>query len=111
MAEGLGSDLYILGVIVALTVSSFLTRACYFMFGGRLPLSEPTRRALRYAPTAALMGIVVPELLPWEPGVGPVLDIRLIAGIAGVLLFLRTGSSVLLIVGGMVVLWGLQAWM
>jgi len=105
----LAHTLYVLGAIALLVVSSFLTRATYFLFGDRLPLSEGMRRALRYAPTAALAGIVVPEILPWVAGQGPVFDIRIVAVIIAVLLFLRTRSAVLIIVGGMVALWLLQA--
>lgn len=102
-------DLYILSVIVLLTLCSFVTRSGYFLFGDYLPLTEPVRRALRYAPTAALIGIVVPELLPWRAEGGAVLDVRVLAALVAIFLFWRTRSTVLVIVGGMAALWILRA--
>ncbi|MGB6106197.1 MAG: AzlD domain-containing protein [Pusillimonas sp.] len=108
MTGDLEYDLYILGAIGLLTVCSFLTRAGYFLFGDHIPLTDSVRRALRYAPTAALVGIVVPELLPWAES-GPVLDIRVVAAIVAILVFWRTRSTVMVIVGGMVAYWILKA--
>ena len=59
-------DWYILGAIACLTVVSFLTRSGYFLFGDHLPLPDGVRRALRYAPVAALTAIILPEFLPWS---------------------------------------------
>jgi len=103
------NDLYVLGAIGLLVLCSLLTRSGYFLFGDHLPLSEPVRRALRYAPTAALLGIVIPEILPWQAGVGPVFDLKAVAALVGVLVFLRTRSTVLIIVAGMVAFWVLRA--
>jgi branched-subunit amino acid transport protein len=64
---------------------------------------------LRYAPTAALIGIVVPELLPWSAGVGPVPDIKALAALFAIFIFWRTRSTVLVIIGGMVGYWILKA--
>jgi branched-subunit amino acid transport protein len=102
-------DLYILGAIVLLTLCSLLTRSFYFLFGDHFPLSESVRRALRYAPTAALIGIVVPELLPWSAGFGAVLDVKALAALFAIFVFWRTRSTVLVIVGGMVAYWVLRA--
>ncbi len=57
---------YVLGAIALLVVCTFLTRASYHLFGHRIPLGEGVRRALRYAPAAALTAIIVPALLPWS---------------------------------------------
>ena len=86
MTGNLEYDLYILGAIVLLTLCSFLTRCGYILFGDRIPLTDSVRSALRYAPTAALVGILVPELLPWTDS-GPVMDIRLLAAIVAVFVF------------------------
>jgi branched-subunit amino acid transport protein len=102
-------DFYILGVIGLLMLCSVITRSGYFLFGDYLPLSESVRRALRYAPTAALIGIVVPELLPWRADGGAVLDARVLAALIAIFLFWRTRSTVLVIVGGMAALWTLKA--
>ncbi|AUL48178.1 hypothetical protein BBB39_16320 [Bordetella trematum] len=101
-------EYYVYSAILLLTVCSLLTRAGYMVFGDYLPLPDSVRRALRYAPVAALTAIVVPDLLPWHPEAGPVFDYRLIAGIFGIVVFLRTRSAVMVIVAGMLVLWGLR---
>lgn len=102
------SDLYVYGAVLLLMLCSVLTRAGYMLFGDRLPLTDGVRRALRYAPAAALTAIIVPDLLPWRAGEWPAFDLRLIAAAAAVLVFLRTRSAVLVIVLGMAALWGLR---
>jgi len=108
MTGDLEYDLYVLGAIVLLTICSFLTRAGYFLFGDHIPLTDSVRSALRYAPAAALMGIIVPQLLPWTES-GPVLDIRVLAAIAAIVVYWRTRSTVMVIVGGMGAYWILKA--
>lgn len=101
-------DWYILGVILLLTVCSIVTRSSYLLFGDRFPLSEGMRRAFRYAPVAALVGIIVPELLPWGPDTGVVLDARPLSAIVAIFLFMRTGSTLAVIIGGMVAFWAFR---
>ena len=104
-----GWDWYVFGAIVLLTVCSFLTRSGYFLFGDYLPLTDKVRRALRYAPTAALIAIVIPELLPWTPGAPPEVGVKVFAAVIAVLVFLRTRSTVMVIVAGMLAFWLLNA--
>ena len=101
---------YVLGAIALLTLCSLITRAGYMLFGDYLPLSDSVRRALRYAPAAALVGIIVPEILPWQPGSLPVFDVKAVAALAAVLLYLRTRNALLVIAGGMVAYWLLRPW-
>lgn len=96
---------YVLTVIALLMLCCLLTRAGYFLFGDHLPLTEPVRRALRYAPVAALTAIIVPDLLPWEAGAGALVDVRMLAAVAAVLIYRRTHSTIGLIVGGMCAYW------
>lgn len=99
-------DWYIIGVIVCLAIVSFLTRAGYFVFGDYLPLPDGVRRALRYAPVAALTAIILPEILPWSAQEAPRLDpYKLIAALVAVLVYLRTHSAVWLMVAGMIAYW------
>lgn len=86
------SEIYVYSAILLLTVCSVITRAGFMLFGDYVPLSDNVRRALRYAPAAALTAIVVPDLLPWKAGLGPVFDYKLVAGVLAVLVFLRTRS-------------------
>ncbi|MCC3263940.1 AzlD domain-containing protein, partial [Paenibacillus polymyxa] len=57
---------------------------------------------------AALPAIVVPALLPWKAGLGPVFDYKLVAGLVAILVFLRTRSAVLVIVVGLLLIWGVR---
>lgn len=101
-------DWYIFGAILLLTVCSILTRCSYMLFGDRFPLSHSVRQALRYAPVAALVGIVVPELIPWHAEAGIVFDARALAAVTAIFLFWRTQSTLVVILGGMVAFWALQ---
>lgn len=101
---------YVLGAILALTLCSLITRAAYFMFGDYLPLSDGVRSALRFAPTAALVGIIIPEILPWQAGTVPALDVKAVAALASVLIYWKTRNGLLLICGGMVAYWLLRPW-
>jgi|TARA_B110000503_G_scaffold98074_1_gene147047 branched-subunit amino acid transport protein len=103
-------DLYIAGAIGLLTLCSVITRASFNLFGHRIPLSDKMRRALLYAPAAALTAIIVPTLLPWVPGSNAALvDEKLFAAIIAIVLFQRTRSTIIMIVGGMVSFWLIQA--
>ncbi|VFR18474.1 putative conserved inner membrane protein [plant metagenome] len=102
------SEWYVYGAIALLTVCSLITRAGYMLLGDYLPLPDGVRRALRYAPAAALTAIIVPDFLPWHAGTGPSFDVKLVAGLAGIAVFLRTRNAVLVIVAGMTVLWVLR---
>lgn len=109
MNGGLWSfDMYVYSAIALLTVCSVLTRAGFMLFGDYLPLPDHVRRALRYAPAAALTAIVVPDLLPWKPGVGPLFDLKLVAGLVATGVFLYSRSAMAVITSGMLVLWGLR---
>lgn len=101
--------IYTGSAVLLLFVCSVICRAGFLVFGDYMPLPESFRRALRYAPAAALTAIIVPDLLPWSATDGPQFDLRLIAAVIGVLVYLRTRSAVLLIVSGMAALW-LMRW-
>ncbi len=96
---------YLYTAIGLLALCTALCRAGYFLFGHYITLSEGLRSALRYAPLAALAGIVVPELLPWHPVEGPQVDLRLFAAAVAVGVFLWTRNGFFLIVSGMAALW------
>ena len=99
-------DWYTIGVIACLVIVSILTRAGYFVFGDYLPLPDGVRRALRYAPVAALTAIILPEILPWSAQEAPRLDpYKLIAALVAVLAYMRTRSAVWLIIAGMIAYW------
>jgi len=96
---------YAYAAIALLTLCSLITRTVFMLFGDHMPLPDKVRRALRYAPVAALVAIIVPTLMPWTPDAGPVLDVRLFAALAATLVYVRTGSVLLVIVSGMLAFW------
>lgn len=96
---------YLYTAIILLALCTAICRAGYFVFGHHIPLPEGVRSALRYAPLAALTGIVIPELLPWHPVDGPQVDLRLLAAVIATGVFLWTRNGFLLIVSGMAALW------
>ena len=57
--------------VLLLFVCSVLCRAGFMLFGDYLPLPDGVRRALRYAPAAALTAIIVPDMMPWAAETGP----------------------------------------
>ena len=92
-------------LIAGMGVVAFLTRAVFILPGSHLRLPATAERVLRYAPAAALMAIVVPDLA----FVHGALDIstgnpRLIAGLVAFGLAAATRSVLATIVGGMAVL-------
>lgn len=99
---------YVLLAIAALMLCSVITRAGYLLFGDRLPLPDNVRRALRYAPVAALVAIIVPDLLPWDGTAGLVLDMRLPAAVVATIVMVRTRSAMLTIIVGMLALWAFR---
>ncbi len=49
--------------IAGLTLVTLLTRGAFLLLGERVTLGPNVQRALRYAPAAVLIAIVVPDLL------------------------------------------------
>jgi len=108
-AQWTAQDTYLLGAIALLALSSLITRTVYFLFGDYVPLNEATRRALRYAPGAALAAIIVPGLFPLSgDGTMTVSVDQLFAAVAAILVFLRTRNTFLVIAAGMLVFWGVR---
>lgn len=99
---------YVLGAIGLLFLCTLITRASYLLLGDLLPLPEGLRRAFRYAPVAALVAIIVPDVLPWAAGAAPQIDARLPALVVAAWVMWRTRSALLTIGVGMVVLLGLR---
>jgi branched-subunit amino acid transport protein len=78
---------------------------------GRIGMPPFLERALKYVPAAVLTAVVIP-LLFYQDGA---LDVslgneRLVAGAVAALICWWTRSVPLTLVGGMAVLWTLQAW-
>lgn len=111
VGQAIANDWYLYSAIVLLALCTLLTRASYHVFGHRVPLSDGVRRALRYAPAAALTAIIVPILLPWSApdSMATVIDQRLFAAVVAIWLFQKTRNVLVMIGGGMVAFWVLRA--
>lgn len=111
MEQALANHWYLYGAIGLLALCTFITRASYHLFGHRVQLSEGVRRALRYAPAAALTAIIVPILLPWSApdSMATVIDQRLFAALVAIWLFQKTRNVLIMILGGMVAFWVFRA--
>ena len=90
-------------------IATYLNRAALFIVADRFQLPPGWQRALRFAPAAALSPIANPDLFLHQGQIVVALDnLRLIAGLSGLIVTILTHSSVLAITVGMVALHGLQ---
>ncbi|OVZ57288.1 hypothetical protein CDO44_19545 [Pigmentiphaga sp. NML080357] len=99
---------YVWLVIAALTLCTVITRAGFLLLGDNVPLPDGVRRALRYAPAAALAAVIMPDLLPWPPGGVPVFDWRALAAVVAVAVMVTTRNTIAMIGAGMATLWLLR---
>jgi branched-subunit amino acid transport protein len=92
-------------LIVGMALVAFLTRAIFMLPGSHLRLPATAERVLRYAPAAALMAIVVPDLALVHGTLSiSVENPKLIAGLVSFGLAAGTRSILATIAGGMAVL-------
>jgi branched-subunit amino acid transport protein len=92
--------------IVGLTVLTVATRGFFFLSAREIPIPEWLRQGLRYAPLAALMAVVVPEIVMTQGHlISSWQDARIFAALAGAAYFrwrrgilgtILTGMAVLL---------------
>jgi len=91
--------------IAGVTLSGFVTRASFVVFGARLRLPAVVEQALRFAPAAVLGAIVAPALLLHqgrpEFNLG---NYRLLAALVAGLVMGRTRSMIGTIAAGMAAL-------
>jgi branched-subunit amino acid transport protein len=89
---------------------TFALRLSFIALLGRIEIPPLLSRALRFVPAAVFTAVVIP-LLFYVDGVVEVSlgNERLLAGLVAVLIAWRTRSVPLTLVGGMAMLWTLQA--
>ena len=91
-------------LITGMAVVAFLVRAVFILPGSRLRLPPTAERVLRYAPAAALVAIIIPDIAlahgVWAISID---NPRLIGGLAAFAIAAATRSILLTIVGGMLV--------
>jgi branched-subunit amino acid transport protein len=92
-------------LIVGLGLGAFLTRAVFVVPGSHLRLPPTAERLLRYAPAAAIMAIIVPELVFTQGTLSVSIENpRLVAGLVAFGIAAATRSVLATIAGGMAVL-------
>lgn len=93
--------------IVALSATTWVTRASFIVMGEKSRLPSVLQRALRHAPVAALSALVVPELL-LDKGVLAPFNPKLLAGLVVAAIAFRTRNPWLPFILGMGVLIALR---
>lgn len=92
-------------LVIGMAALAFLTRAVFILPGSHLRLPPTAERVLRYAPAAALMAIIVPDLAVSHGALAISIDnARLIGGLAAFAVAVATRSILLTIVGGLLAL-------
>lgn len=92
-------------LIAGLALVAFFTRSVFILPGSHLRLPATAERVLRYAPAAAIMAIIVPDLAIVHDAVSiSIGNPKLVAGLVAFALAAATRSILLTIVGGMVAL-------
>jgi branched-subunit amino acid transport protein len=96
--------------IVGAGAVTFALRLSFIALLGRIEVPPFLGRALRFVPAAVLTAVVIPLLVYVDGAVEVSLgNERLIAGVVAALIAWRTRNVPLTLVGGMVMLWTLQA--
>jgi len=99
-------DVRVWMLITGLAAIAFVSRAIFVVPGSRLSLPPTVERVLRYAPAAALVAIIVPDLFRLEGVVTLSLDNpRVMAGVVAVVVAARTRNILMTIASGMAALW------
>lgn len=92
-------------LIIGMALSAFVLRALFVVPGSRLRLPPAVRQVLRYAPAAALMAIIVPELAMSHGTISLSFENpRFVAGVVAFAVAIATRSIILTIMAGMLVL-------
>lgn len=102
-------DLYIWIGIVGLMVVTVLTRSALVVLSRDIELPQRLQRALRYAPMAALMAIIVPSIFISQGEISATLvNPRLWAALTSLAVFGFTRQMVPTIVSGLLVFLAFQ---
>ena len=97
-------------IMLGLAAGTFLIRASFILILGESEMDPRIARALRFVPGSVLSALVVPQILTRGNALRISMDNpQLIAAIVAAVIAWRTKNVVLTILGGMLVLWALQA--
>ena len=98
-----------IAAIAGLTVVSVVTRGFFMLPRREVPIPEWLREALRFAPLAALVAVLVPDLaMTGDHLIATWRDARLYATATGILVFCTTRSLLGTILAGTAVLLALR---
>ena len=96
-------------LIAGMAVVTYATRISMIAILGRWQVSPLARQALHYVPIAAFAAIIAPELVERSGQLAISIDnVRLIAGVAAIVVAALTRRTLLTIVVGMGVMWVTQ---
>lgn len=106
------STVYLLLIMAACGLVTFLIRLSFIAGGRRFSLGPGFSLALRYVPPAVLGALIAPEIFP--AGLGSSLagdNPRLWAALLALAVAWATRNVLATIAAGMLALWGLQFWL
>jgi branched-subunit amino acid transport protein len=100
-----GESWFVWALIAGMAVIAFFTRAVFILPGSHLRLPPTAERVLRYAPAAALMAIIVPDIVMAHGALSiSIENPRLVGGLVAFALAASTRSVFATIAGGMLAL-------
>jgi branched-subunit amino acid transport protein len=93
-------------VILGLTAITVLSRGLFLLGGANIKIPHSLQRGLRYAPAAALVALIAPELFTLHEtlsgsSLNPLYNPKLLVGIVAGIVFFYTRHMLLMIVVGM----------
>ena len=102
MTESDAQILFVWASIVGVSITTFLTRGSFLLFGSKVRLPIVVDHALAYAPACALAAIMAPDLLFVHGTLRlDATNPRLIAALAGVVGYALSRTMVVTILSGM----------
>ena len=100
-----GESWFVWALIAGMAAIAFFTRAVFILPGSHLRLPPTVERVLRYAPAAAIMAIIVPDLALAHGAFSiSIENPRLAGGLVAFALAVSTRSVFATIAGGMLAL-------
>lgn len=101
--------------ILGLTAITVLSRSLFLLAGSRTVIPPQLQRGLRYAPAAALVALIVPELFAVDGALSatsldPLRNPKLLAGLVTGLVFFYSRHMLLTIAAGMTTYTLLRLW-
>lgn len=93
-------------IIVGLTFITVITRSLFLLAGSSITISPTIQRALRFAPAATLIALILPSLVAANnsltmASINPLNNFKLAASIVAGIVFFYTRHMMLMIIVGM----------